>query len=225
MYRITALLLLLLSTSCASIIGEAPDPGYSGAQANTPNVINDEEKLRKTLIALRKQDKIAQAKRIEDGKQLLAAAEEKKRQQRQAEAERSCAHVASVEKLWQRVSFKSGRTAVEKSLAKSLTDTAGKYLAAPCMRKLVVRGFCDGEPIGGYAGKHKSRHAFKSQVALSKARAEAVANVLVEAGIDRKMIEVEAYGATNYIADNTSLAGRNKNRRVDVFLVGYSHKH
>ncbi|MDQ6970265.1 MAG: OmpA family protein [Mariprofundus sp.] len=216
---------VLLVSGCASIIGEAPDAGYSEAQANTPNLINDEEKLRKTLIALRKQDKIAQAKRIEDDKQLLAAVEEKKKRQKQAEAERRCAHIQSGEKLWQRVSFKSGRTAVDKSLAKSLTDTAGKYLAAPCMRKLVVRGFCDGEPIGGYAGKHKSRHAFKSQIALSKARAEAVADVLVKAGIARKMIVVEAYGATNYIADNASLAGRNKNRRVDVFLVGYSHKH
>jgi len=224
MYRITTLVLLLLTTACASIIGEPPEQSGAGYVANTPALIDDEEKLRKTLIALRKQDKIEQAKRIEHSRALAAVAAEKQRQKAKADAVRNCTQIAHGERLWQRVPFKSGHVAVEKGMAKSLTNTAGKYLARPCLRKLVVRGFCDGEPIGGYSGKHQSKHGFKSQVALSKARAEAVAGVLVAAGVDRAMIEVEGYGARNFIADNATVAGRNKNRRVDVFLVETSMK-
>ncbi len=222
-YRIATLFLLLLSSACASIIGEPPAPGSAGyASANTPALIDDEEKLRKTLIALRKQDKIEQAKRIEHSLRVEEQATEQQRQKVKADSIRNCSHVDTGEKLWQRVAFKSGRTVLDKSLTKSLRNTAGKYLAAPCMRKLVVRGFCDGEPIGGYGGKHKSRHGFKNQIALSKARAQAVADVLIDAGIKRNMIQVEAYGASNFIASNATLSGRNKNRRVDVFLVGHS---
>ncbi len=223
MYRITSLLLLLLTTACVSILGEPPARATAGyAQPNSPALIDDEEELRKTLIALRKQDKIEQAKRIEHSALVLEIAAEKQRLKKKADAVLNCAHVETGEKLWQRVAFKSGRTAVDKSLAKSLTDTAGKYLAAPCLRKIVVRGFCDGEPIGGYGGKHQSRHGFKSQLALSKARAQAVADVLVDAGIKRNMIQVEAFGAGHFIASNATAAGRNKNRRVDVFLVGHA---
>jgi outer membrane protein OmpA-like peptidoglycan-associated protein len=222
-YRIAALLLLLLSSACASILGEPPQTDVGGYGAgNAPAVIDDEEKLRKTLIALRKQDKIEQASRIEHGVRVAEQAVEERRKQAKADAIRKCADVEMGEKLWQRLAFKSGRTALDKSLVKSLKNTAGKYLAAPCMRKLVVRGFCDGEPIGGYGGKHKARHGFKSQIALSKARAQAVADVLVKAGIKRNMIQVEAYGASNFIASNATRSGRNKNRRVDVFLVGHS---
>ena len=51
---------------------------------------------------------------------------------------------------------------------------------------------------------------------LSKARAQAVADVLVDLGIDPKRIQVEGFGEAYPVADNASLRGRAQNRRVEV---------
>jgi len=250
MYQTIALLLLFLSAGCASIIGEDPGYNQS-AYETTPGAVDqiyDDEELRKNLIKLRKQDQIDQADRIRkaDPKHkaepmvLPVAATEQVPPAAKYNApppiaaptasentnppvdEVSSPAVAPVqEQLWIRVSFRSGHTAVNKKMVKALTKIAGKYLAEPRKQTLVVRGFCDGEPIGGYNNrKHKSRHGFTSQMALSQSRARAVADVLIKAGIKESAIGVEGYGAKHFIADNETVAGRNRNRRVDVFLIG-----
>lgn len=216
-------LLLLLSAACANIIGQPPDqtqaPSYTQTQAGAATLVDDEEQLRKELISLRKKDQAAQAQRIEE-----AALPKKSTPVAGAQTDTVTAikqQQPMQEQLWIRVPFKSGYTSVARKMRKALTDVAGKFLAEPRRQSLVVRGFCDAEPIGGYDGKHQSHHRFKTQLALSQKRAQTVADVLIKAGIHRDLIQVEGYGANYFIADNDTVAGRNKNRRVDVFLLNY----
>lgn len=54
---------------------------------------------------------------------------------------------------------------------------------------------------------------------LSQKRAEAVAQYLVTAGVDRDKIQAIGYGFTRPIADNKTKAGRAQNRRVDVVIT------
>lgn len=57
-----------------------------------------------------------------------------------------------------------------------------------------------------------------SNATLSKDRAEAVAFYLASRGIDPSVITAEGRGSSEPIADNTKTEGRQKNRRVQVFL-------
>ncbi|MGE8499474.1 MAG: OmpA family protein [Pseudomonas sp.] len=52
--------------------------------------------------------------------------------------------------------------------------------------------------------------------ALSRARAQTVADVLVDLGIDAKRIEVQGYGERFPVAENASEKGRAQNRRVEI---------
>ncbi|KRW62054.1 hypothetical protein AO726_01120 [Pseudomonas sp. TTU2014-080ASC] len=60
--------------------------------------------------------------------------------------------------------------------------------------------------------------AEEDNLRLSKARAQAVADVMVELGIDSKRIEVQGYGESFPVAVNASEKGRAQNRRVEVVI-------
>jgi len=51
---------------------------------------------------------------------------------------------------------------------------------------------------------------------LSEGRATAVKKYMVSKGISADRIEVEGVGSTMPIGDNTTTAGRTKNRRVEI---------
>ena len=56
-------------------------------------------------------------------------------------------------------------------------------------------------------------------IILSKNRAAAVGNYLRTAGIETNNITEDGKGYSEPIADNTSEAGRAKNRRVEIFIT------
>lgn len=56
--------------------------------------------------------------------------------------------------------------------------------------------------------------------ALSQRRAEAVKAYLVQKGIDPARLYTEGKGETMPVADNRSAAGRARNRRVTIEVVG-----
>jgi outer membrane protein OmpA-like peptidoglycan-associated protein len=58
----------------------------------------------------------------------------------------------------------------------------------------------------------------EENIVLSRARAQAVADVLIELGIDVKRIEVQGYGESFPVAVNASEKGRAQNRRVEVVI-------
>lgn len=58
---------------------------------------------------------------------------------------------------------------------------------------------------------------------MSNLRAQTVANELKKAGIDESRIFYEGRGASNPIASNDNLEGRNKNRRVEIVIPEFEY--
>jgi outer membrane protein OmpA-like peptidoglycan-associated protein len=67
--------------------------------------------------------------------------------------------------------------------------------------------------IGGYTDNTGDSAA---NLKLSQDRADAAMNQIASLGIDRSRLEAEGYGQENPIADNSTEAGRQRNRRVDI---------
>ncbi|NVL55815.1 OmpA family protein, partial [Pseudomonas syringae pv. actinidiae] len=56
----------------------------------------------------------------------------------------------------------------------------------------------------------------EENLTLSKDRAQAVADVLTDLGVDEKRIQVEGYGQQFPVDANASERGRAQNRRVEI---------
>ena len=67
--------------------------------------------------------------------------------------------------------------------------------------------------VEGYTDSTGSKSANE---ALSRRRAESVANWLAEHGVDRSRLTSKGYGEEYPVADNSTDEGRGKNRRVDI---------
>ncbi|MGI4829269.1 MAG: OmpA family protein [Janthinobacterium lividum] len=59
-----------------------------------------------------------------------------------------------------------------------------------------------------------------SNQTLSENRATAVENFLVNNGVPQGNVTAQGYGATNFVADNGSAAGKAQNRRVELIVSG-----
>ena len=80
------------------------------------------------------------------------------------------------------------------------------YLQINPKRAVRVEGYSD------------NRGNAEENLALSKARAQAVEQVLRELGVAAQRIEVAAFGEQFRIAENASARGRAQNRRVEIVL-------
>jgi len=70
--------------------------------------------------------------------------------------------------------------------------------------------------IGGYTDKDGSASSNKL---ISQRRAEVIKAWLVNHGIDAKRLTVKGYGAVNFIAENDTEEGKDKNRRIELKRV------
>jgi outer membrane protein OmpA-like peptidoglycan-associated protein len=59
---------------------------------------------------------------------------------------------------------------------------------------------------------------------ISKARAQAVANALIAAGVDRSRVISRGFGKDNPACDNSTEQGRQCNRRVEVVIRNVDQK-
>jgi type VI secretion system protein ImpK len=74
-----------------------------------------------------------------------------------------------------------------------------------------VEGHTDSDPLHGLT--------FTNNMQLSQARGEAAADIVRSALTDKnRKVAVEAYGDTRPLQDNNSVAGKNRNRRVEVVI-------
>ena len=102
-----------------------------------------------------------------------------------------------------------------------LNDAGRATLAklAPVLKTLTgqtieVKGFTDNVPIGP-----ELRAKFPTNLALSKARAEGVANYLIAQGVPAGIVTTTGFGEANPVAPNDAPQGRAKNRRVEMDIV------
>jgi len=105
------------------------------------------------------------------------------------------------------------RTALTK-LGRILTSDAAKAVKAS------IIGHTDSVPVAKAATKSMLKDLGKapSNQGLSEARAEAVADVLTDAGVAAGRITTSGKGASQPIATNKTKSGRARNRRVEIFL-------
>ena len=69
--------------------------------------------------------------------------------------------------------------------------------------------------IEGYSDSSGKR---EENLALSRARAQTVADALTDLGIDAKRVEVQGFGESFPVAENASAKGRAQNRRVEILF-------
>jgi chemotaxis protein MotB len=89
-------------------------------------------------------------------------------------------------------------------------------LAPGQVRKVVVNGYTDNQPIG----RDLQRRGIATNQDLSQRRAETVMQYLVSQGVKADMVTASGHGESDPIASNDNAAGRAQNRRVEITLAG-----
>lgn len=101
-----------------------------------------------------------------------------------------------------RVQFESGKALLYPDARVALAAIAAELRAEP--RPITLSGHADAE------------RGISSNSGLARRRAEAVAAYLRAHGVDGRLITVESAGDAAPVATNTTRAGRDQNRRVDI---------
>jgi outer membrane protein OmpA-like peptidoglycan-associated protein len=107
------------------------------------------------------------------------------------------------------VLFATGRYDLKQDAQLKLARVSGILLAHPDL-KVQVEGYTDN--VGGDAYNQK----------LSEQRANRVQNFLASQGVPIQNVSAIGYGTSNPVADNSTSAGRQQNRRVEMVVSGPS---
>ena len=111
--------------------------------------------------------------------------------------------------------FQSGKSVLSAAAQSSLTQFATNVLGKNADMNVGIVGFTDNDP---WTGKTAEQSVAANQK-LSEERAEAVSNFLQKHGAAANQIkEVVGLGESNPVADNSTAAGKQQNRRVEVYL-------
>ena len=117
--------------------------------------------------------------------------------------------------------YGEGETGVRDSAQKSIANIAKVMLAQPSI-KVVLVGHTDDREAKAFATPPEEGQPAPDietiATDLSRARAEAVRQALVAAGIPAGRMVVDGLGAEEPVADNNSAKGRLANRRVEIKL-------
>ena len=157
---------------------------------------SEDDKLRKSISSLEAQAS-STAQSVSDLKNDLMAA---KKELEDAMAVKAMSAAT--------VQFASGKTSLS-SDAKAMLDKAVATIKAHPYAVVVVSGHADGTPV--LSGKYRSNWD------LSQARANSVANYLMESGVTND-IKTIARGHTMPVANVNTKDGRAVNRRADVVV-------
>lgn len=108
--------------------------------------------------------------------------------------------------LLQQVNFETARDEIKAESFGLLEQVVAALKQHPEIARVAVDGHTDG------------KGAEKTNINLSQRRALSVVRWLTEHGIDARRLEARGFGPRRPVADNTTEAGRAKNRRVE-FLI------
>ncbi len=105
---------------------------------------------------------------------------------------------------WSMILFDYNKAIIKKSAQPALDEVANVLTAVDNSDvKIVIKGYADGTGSERY------------NESLSNKRAQAVREYLMNRGIKSNRLATKALGSTNPVAENTTAAGRAKNRRVE----------
>lgn len=108
--------------------------------------------------------------------------------------------------------FRSGRADLNDGFDPLITSVAQVLTEyAEVIGKITVIGHTDSQKVG-------RSNPFSNNQRLSEARAAKIADLLIAAGIDPDRIGYEGHAADEPIADNGTVEGRAKNRRVEILV-------
>jgi len=105
------------------------------------------------------------------------------------------------------VLFDTGKYTLKPGAREKLAKISGIILAHPGLT-ITVEGHTDS--VGGDEYNMK----------LSEDRANAVRTYLVSQGLDSGIVTAQGFGKTRPVADNSTAAGRQQNRRVEMVVAG-----
>ncbi len=103
------------------------------------------------------------------------------------------------------IQFQTGKAVISTKSHKLLDEVVG-ILNEYTDYNMTIHGYTDN------VGKDETN------LRLSKERADAVRDYFIKKGIAAERLSAEGFGATNFVADNKTAAGRAKNRRVEMDL-------
>ena len=107
----------------------------------------------------------------------------------------------------EKVMFEFNKAAIKMESHGLLKEVAEVISSNPQLEKIRVEGHTDSDGSDKYNKK------------LSRKRAKAVKQFLVDAGIDPAKLEAVGYGEERPIADNATDEGKEKNRRVEFNII------
>lgn len=111
--------------------------------------------------------------------------------------------------------FKTGSSTLSSNATASLAKFASTVLNVNKDMDVAIKGYTDNQ---GWKNSTAEQSAQKN-IALSQQRAGSVSNYLTQCGVSTTQIKsVEGLGEANPVADNNTVAGREQNRRVEVYL-------
>ena len=111
--------------------------------------------------------------------------------------------------------FPSSSSTLQAAAKTSLTDFANNVLKVNPDCDVAVQGYTDND-----AWKNSTaEQSVQKNLTLSQERAQAVTNYLLSLGVNASQIRsTTGFGESNPVADNSTAAGKAKNRRVEVIL-------
>ena len=242
--KLALLSTMLLIAACSSIdtmFGPIDPPtqvretAVSSDAAGNEHLVSENQDLKAEIVVLRQEVKVLlgvikrmqatdtarmqaeDAARMQTEEAAHMQAEEAARMQAKDEARKT---TVPTDRLWVTVSVRPGFKRLTKETHNTLAKLAAQFMSKPREETLDIRGYTDDEPVGGYENSRREpTHPFKTNIALSEARARSVANALIEAGIPKDKIHVQGYGAKDFVAGNKTAHERAQNRRVEIHLI------
>jgi chemotaxis protein MotB len=124
------------------------------------------------------------------------------------------------------INFRRGRMIVEMPAAVLFESGSAGLSAAGKDTIIKVAKILRGVPrhrflVGGHTDNVPAVKEYKSNWELSAARALTVTDTLIDHGLSPKRIAIAGYSEYDPVASNSSDAGRQKNRRIEIMLEPY----
>lgn len=111
--------------------------------------------------------------------------------------------------------FTTGSSTLSTTAKSSLNQFANNVLKANPDLEIAIQGYTDNAPFKNSTAEQSAQ----KNLALSQQRADAVKTYLLGQGVQSKQVKSSTgYGEANPVADNSTEAGKQQNRRVEVYL-------